>query len=64
MSVISKFSLVDLAGSERLSEGEKTLERIEEAKFINKSLSALGNVIYALKNHQTKIQDFQLKRNT
>ncbi len=49
-TVISKFSLVDLAGSERLSDGEKTMERIEEAKFINKSLSALGNVIYALKN--------------
>ncbi len=49
-SVISKFSLVDLAGSERLSEGEKTFERINEAKFINKSLSALGNVINALKH--------------
>jgi Kinesin motor domain len=48
--VISKFSLVDLAGSERLSEGEKTVERIEEAKYINKSLSALGNVISALKH--------------
>jgi hypothetical protein len=47
--VISKFSLVDLAGSERLSEGEKTVERIEEAKYINKSLSALGNVISSLK---------------
>ena len=50
VTIISKFSLVDLAGSERLNEGEKTAERIEEAKFINKSLSALGNVIYALKN--------------
>jgi hypothetical protein len=48
--VISKFSLVDLAGSERLNEGEKTADRIEEAKFINKSLSALGNVIHSLKN--------------
>lgn len=48
--VISKFSLVDLAGSERLGEGEKTIERIEEAKYINKSLSALGNVISALKH--------------
>ena len=48
--MISKFSLIDLAGSERLSEGEKTLERIEEAKYINKSLSALGNVISALKH--------------
>jgi hypothetical protein len=49
MKVISKFSLVDLAGSERLSEGESTFERLEEAKYINKSLSALGNVISALK---------------
>lgn len=48
--VIAKFSLVDLAGSERLSEGEKTSERIEEAKYINKSLSALGNVISSLKS--------------
>jgi len=47
---ISKFTLVDLAGSERLSEGEKTLDRIEEAKYINKSLAALGNVIFNLKN--------------
>ena len=47
---ISKFTLVDLAGSERLSEGEKTMDRIEEAKYINKSLAALGNVILHLKN--------------
>lgn len=45
---------MDLAGSERLGEGEKLMERIEEAKYINKSLSALGNVIYCLKNHQRK----------
>ena len=51
--------MVDLAGSERLSEGEKTFERIEEAKFINKSLSALGNVIYALKNQQHKKSESQ-----
>ena len=50
--IVCKFSLVDLAGSERLSDGEKTLERVEEAKYINKSLSALGNVIYSLKNKQ------------
>ena len=61
--VISKFSLVDLAGSERLSEGEKTLERIEEAKFINKSLSALGNVIYSLKNQQ-QILEKSMKKGT
>ena len=52
--VISKFSLVDLAGSERLSEGEKTGDRVEEAKYINKSLSSLGNVIYSLKNKHAK----------
>jgi len=39
-----------LAGSERLNDLEKTMERIEEAKYINKSLSALGNVIAALKH--------------
>jgi len=53
---------VDLAGSERLSDGEKTLERIEEAKFINKSLSALGNVIYALKNQQTLLERQQVRK--
>ena len=52
--LISKFSLVDLAGSERLSEQEKNSERVEEAKYINKSLSALGNVIYQLKNDSNK----------
>jgi hypothetical protein len=53
--VVSKFSLVDLAGSERLNDLDKTAERIEEAKYINKSLSALGNVISALKHdHLTR----------
>ena len=52
--IIAKFSLVDLAGSERLNDGEKTLDRVEEAKYINKSLSALGNVIYSLKNKHVK----------
>ncbi len=52
VKVINKFSLVDLAGSERLSDKEKTGERVEEAKYINKSLSALGNVIAALKQRE------------
>jgi len=47
--LISKFSLVDLAGSERIMESEKNTERIDEARFINKSLSALGNVVAALR---------------
>ncbi len=53
--VVSKFSLVDLAGSERINDLDKTAERLEEAKYINKSLSALGNVISALKHdHLTR----------
>jgi len=52
MMCLSKFTLVDLAGSERLPDQEKSMDRIEEAKYINKSLSALGNVIYHLKNQQ------------
>ena len=40
--------LVDLAGSERVGETGVEGDRLEEAKFINKSLSALGDVISAL----------------
>ena len=47
--LVSKFSLIDLAGSERITEAEKNPERIDEARFINKSLSALGNVVAALR---------------
>ena len=47
--LVSKFSLIDLAGSERILEAEKNPERIDEARFINKSLSALGNVVAALR---------------
>ncbi|KAL2547542.1 P-loop nucleoside triphosphate hydrolase superfamily protein with CH (Calponin-like proteiny) domain [Forsythia ovata] len=40
--------LVDLAGSERVERSEATGDRLREAQHINKSLSALGDVISAL----------------
>lgn len=43
-----KLNLVDLAGSERQSKTMATGTRLEEAKKINLSLTALGNVISCL----------------
>ncbi|KAG4171729.1 hypothetical protein ERO13_A12G228300v2 [Gossypium hirsutum] len=40
--------LVDLAGSEWVDRSEATGDRLREAQHINKSLSALGDVIFAL----------------
>mmetsp|Transcript_4750 Transcript_4750/g.10885 ORF Transcript_4750/g.10885 Transcript_4750/m.10885 type:complete len:798 (+) Transcript_4750:195-2588(+) len=45
-----KLHLVDLAGSERLSRTNATGDRLKEAQNINKSLSALGDVIAAAAN--------------
>ena len=45
---ISKLNLVDLAGSERTKITGAKGKQLEESKKINKSLSALGNVINAL----------------
>lgn len=40
--------LVDLAGSERVDRSFVTGNRLKEAQHINKSLSALGDVVFSL----------------
>ena len=47
-TTFGKLSLVDLAGSERADKTGASAERLKEAQSINKSLSALGDVIAAL----------------
>ena len=47
-SSLAKLYCVDLAGSEKTGKTNATGQTLEEAKMINKSLSALGNVINAL----------------
>ena len=53
-SITGKLTLVDLAGSEKVSKSEVTGIRLDEAKNINKSLSALGNVINALTDKRSR----------
>jgi kinesin family protein C2/C3 len=47
--------LVDLAGSERVDKSEATGDRLKEAQHINKSLSALGDVISALSQKSSHV---------
>jgi kinesin family protein 15 len=62
----SRFNLVDLAGSERQKSTETIGDRLKEAGSINKSLSALGNVIMGLveqsagKNRHVHYRDSKL----
>lgn len=46
--ISSTLSLIDLAGSERIKKSNSADLRLDQAKFINTSLSSLGNVISAL----------------
>lgn len=50
-----KLSLVDLAGSERLDKSGLEGQHIKETNSINKSLSALGDVIQALVTQQSHV---------
>ncbi|KAG8143834.1 hypothetical protein E2320_000985 [Naja naja] len=50
-----KLNLVDLAGSERVGRSGAEGSRLREAQYINKSLSALGDVIYALRSRQSHV---------
>lgn len=50
---VGKLNLVDLAGSERQSKTRAEGDRLKEAININKSLSALGNVISALVDNKS-----------
>jgi kinesin family protein C2/C3 len=47
---VGKLHFVDLAGSERVGKSGVTGDALKEAQAINKSLSALGDVIQALSN--------------
>lgn len=49
----STLCLVDLAGSERIARSQVEGDRLKETQHINKSLAALGDVVYALQ-HKAK----------
>ncbi|XP_025832823.1 kinesin-like protein Klp68D isoform X3 [Agrilus planipennis] len=61
---IGKLNLVDLAGSERQSKTGASGDRLKEATKINKALSSLGNVIYALAENSSHVpyRDSKLTR--
>jgi kinesin family protein C2/C3 len=55
--VKAKLNLVDLAGSENVNRSGATGKILQEAKYINKSLSALGDVIHALIEAKKRISN-------
>ena len=54
-AIRGKLTLVDLAGSERVSKSGAAGHQLKEAQSINKSLSALGDVIGALTSQKSHI---------
>ncbi|CAD5217906.1 unnamed protein product [Bursaphelenchus xylophilus] len=50
-----RLNLVDLAGSERVARSQVVGAQLNEAKFINKSLSELGNVVLALRKNSPHV---------
>lgn len=53
--ICGSMHLVDLAGSERADKTDAVGERMKEAQHINRSLSALGDVIASLAQKQSHI---------
>ncbi|CAN8292630.1 unnamed protein product [Cochlearia groenlandica] len=54
-TLFGNLHLVDLAGSERIDRSEVTGDRLKEAQHINKSLSALGDVIFSLASKNSHV---------
>jgi len=63
-NIFAKINLVDLAGSERVKSTGAQGATLKEGANINKSLSALGNVINALVEQSTKPKTFVPYRNS
>lgn len=54
-SLQGNLHLVDLAGSERVDRSEVKGDRLKEAQHINKSLFALGDVIFAIAQKRSHV---------
>lgn len=52
---MTTLSLIDLAGSERLDKTKVEGQRLKETQAINKSLSALADVISAMKEKEAHV---------